>query len=149
VLIIDEVHNIIGGSSAKQQAFRTSLRCLANDLRIGIVAAGTLNALHAIQADAQLKSRFRHKVQLPLWSKEADFKALVMGLETFFDLRNPSHLGHQNIRDIVSKRTNLTIGEIIAILSDAAIAAIKSGVERITPELLLSVPFDSDRARSI
>lgn len=149
VLIIDEVHNIISGPTAKQQTFRTSLRYLANDLGIGIIAAGTLNALHAIQADAQLKSRFQHKVKLPLWTKEEDLKSLLASLEIFFELNSPSNLGQRSIRDVLSKRTNMTIGEIISILRDAAIAAIESGAERITPELLQRIPFDSDRARSM
>jgi hypothetical protein len=58
VLIIDEVHNLLGGSSAQQRAFLNVLRSLGNTLCIPLVCVGTREAYLAIRSDEQLENRF-------------------------------------------------------------------------------------------
>jgi hypothetical protein len=71
VLIIDEVHNLLGGSSAQQRAFLNVLRSLGNTLRIPLVCVGIREAYLAIRSDEQLENRFA-PFALPRWQADAD-----------------------------------------------------------------------------
>ena len=48
MLVIDELHNILAGSPARQREFLALLRFLGNELRIPIVGVGTKEAYMAI-----------------------------------------------------------------------------------------------------
>jgi Bacterial TniB protein len=57
ILIIDELHNILAGSTKVQREFLNLLRFLGNELRIAIVGVGTKEAYLAIRSDDQLENR--------------------------------------------------------------------------------------------
>ena len=50
VLVIDELHNVLGGSGDKRREFLNLLRYLGNELRIPLVGVGTRDAYLAIRA---------------------------------------------------------------------------------------------------
>ena len=58
ILIIDEVHNLLAGTTAIQREFLNLLRFLGNQLKIPIVCVGTREAYFAIRSDDQLENRF-------------------------------------------------------------------------------------------
>ena len=54
LLIIDEIHHLLGGPLLRQRSFLNVIKYLGNELQIPIVAAGTDDAFNAIQTDPQL-----------------------------------------------------------------------------------------------
>ncbi|MDF2256006.1 TniB family NTP-binding protein [Streptomyces ferralitis] len=58
ILVIDELHNVLGGSGDRRREFLNLLRYLGNELRIPLVGVGTRDAYLAIRADDQLENRF-------------------------------------------------------------------------------------------
>ena len=69
ILIIDEVHNLLAGTTAIQREFLNLLRFLGNQLKIPIVCVGTREAYFAIRSDDQLENRFEPFTFLVLISR--------------------------------------------------------------------------------
>lgn len=139
ILIIDEVHNFLSGSTQRHQESLNVIRNLTNTLRISIVAAGTRAAFNAIQADPQLANRFL-PVVLPRWEMGEEFERLLVSFERLLPLRRPSYLVEDEL--LVLKLFSLMegkIGELSSLLTKAAIAAIESGQERIDHPLVQSL----------
>lgn len=136
VLIIDDVHNLIAGASAKQRVMLNVLRHLGNELQISIVCAGIDTAFNAIESDAQLGNRFV-PVALPRWKlDDPAFPALLKGFESDFRLQEASRLHEPALAVKIASMTEGTIGEIRTLLTMAAVKAIETGAERITAQLL-------------
>jgi type II secretory pathway predicted ATPase ExeA len=148
LLIIDEVHNLLGGSSAQQRAFLNVLRSLGNTLRIPLVCVGTREAYLAIRSDEQLENRFA-PFALPRWQADADYASLLASFEAIFPLRYPSGLSQPPLSTQILAQSEGTIGEIATFLTRAAILAIRSGQERIDQPLLSQVDYrpPSERRR--
>lgn len=148
LLIIDEVHNLLGGSNAQQRAFLNVLRFLGNTLRIPLVCVGTREAYLAIRSDEQLENRFE-PFALPPWQADADYAALLASFEALFPLRHPSHLSQPPLSTHIFAQSEGTIGEIAMFLTQAAALAIRSGQERIDLALLSQVNYrpPSERRR--
>ncbi len=148
VLILDEVHNLLGGSSAQQRALLNVLRSLGNTLRIPLVCVGTREASLAIRSDEQLENRFE-PFPLPRWQTDADYASLLASFEATFPLRSPSHLSQPPLSTHLLAQSEGTIGEISTFLTRAATLAIRSGQERIDLPLLSQVEYHppSERRR--
>jgi hypothetical protein len=130
LLIIDEIHNILAGTSMKQQQFRNALRHLGNELKIPIVGVGTRDAYFAIQLDKQLENRF-DVAPVPKWTMGEDYLRLLASFEAALQLREPSNLSETSLALKVLAMSEGTIGETSRVLVQAASAAIDSGKERI------------------
>ncbi len=140
VLIIDELHNMLGGTRAARGEFLNLLRWLGNELRIPIVGVGTRDAWLAIRTDPQLENRFE-PFALPPWQAGPDAARLLQGFATLMPLRRPSDLrGTGLVRDVVA-RTGGTIGEVAAFLRAAAEAAVTGGEECITAAVLARAAY--------
>jgi hypothetical protein len=130
VLIIDEVHNLLGATARRQRELLNLLRFLGNALRIPIVCLGTRETYLAVRSDDQLENRF-HPLLLPTWEDSADFARLLASFEAVLPLRKPSHLATQPLRELILRRSEGTIGEIAALLTRAATEALLHGHESI------------------
>jgi len=140
VLVIDELHNILGGTRTARGEFLNLLRWLGNELRIPLAGAGTRDAWLAIRTDPQLENRFE-PFALPAWQAGPDAARLLQGFATLLPLRRPSDLrGAELVRGVVS-RTGGTIGEVGAFLRSAAEAAIVGGEECVTPDVLARAAY--------
>lgn len=132
VLIIDEIHNILGGTAGKQREYMNAIKNLNNELEIPIVLVGTKDALNVTNTDTQISSRFRPMV-LPLWSLDDEFDALIYGLERSLPLKKPSKLlENDKLLEKILELSEGLIGEVVEIISSAAINAIRSGSEKIS-----------------
>jgi hypothetical protein len=140
VLVIDELHNVLGGRSDRRREFLNLLRFLGNELRIPLVGAGTREAYLAIRADGQLENRFA-PFTLPRWEPGADACSLLASFAASFPLRRPSRIATQEMAAYLLTRSEGTIGELAALLTDAAAAAIESGEEAISQRTLLLAPY--------
>ena len=80
MLMLDEIHNLLGSSVSKRQGFLNTLRHLGNVLQIPIVAAGLPEAARALFTDPQLANRF-HPEPLQRWTLDVEYLRLLKSLE--------------------------------------------------------------------
>jgi hypothetical protein len=140
LLAIDEVHNLLCGSAQQQRRFLNLLRWLGNELQIPLVAVGTAEGLRAIQSDEQLANRFT-PFTLPLWSADAEYTRLLNTLELLLPLRQPSGLAEPVMARKILAASEGVLGEIVSLLVQAAVAAIREGHESIRVQALESIRF--------
>ncbi len=140
VLVIDELHNVLAGRGDSRREFLNVLRFLGNELRIPLVGVGTRDAYLAIRSDPQLENRFA-PFTLPLWEPGDEACALLASFAASFPLRRSSPIATEEMASYLLTRCEGTIGELTALLSDAAIAAIESGEETINQRTLLLASY--------
>jgi len=148
MLVIDEVHNILSGSRDQQRRFLNLLRWLGNELQIPLVAVGTAEALRAIQSDEQLANRFT-PFSLPPWRMEPEYLRLLNTLEAMLPLRERSGLEEPAMAQKLLTVSEGILGEIVALVTSAAVAALTSGRERVDIDMLDDIDFKppTDRRR--
>ena len=135
VLVIDELQNLLSGSRLHQRRLLNLLRWLGNELQIPLIAAGTPEALHAIQSDDQLANRFE-PVRLPPWRNGEEYRQLLSTLEALLPLRQPSHLAAPALADKILSAAEGILGEVVSIVTRAAVRAVISGTEALTAKLI-------------
>lgn len=139
MIVVNEVHNLLAGSAREQRAALNLLKFLSNQLRCAVVVVGTRDALAAMQSDEQIVSRFPG-LELPRWRENEDFRGFLAGFERQLPLKQASKLADSRAMvSLVMSATGGVTGKIGALLSRTAEAAIRSGKECITAELLQSV----------
>ena len=139
MLVIDELHNVLAGRGDVRREFLNLLRFLGNELKIPLVGVGTRDAYLAIRSDDQLENRFAPFV-LPRWQPDAEAGALLASFAAF-PLRLPSSLATPEMTEYLLTRSEGTIGELAALLTEAAVAAIESGEEAINQRTLLMADY--------
>ena len=140
LLAIDEVHNILSGSRDQQRRFLNLLRWLGNELQIPLVAVGTWEALRAIQSDDQLANRFV-PFSLPPWRLDAEYLRLLNTLEAMLPLRERSSLGEPAFAQKLLNAAEGILGEVVNLVTTAAVAAVAAGEERIRIEKIDDIGF--------
>jgi type II secretory pathway predicted ATPase ExeA len=146
LLIIDEIHHILAGPIAKQRHFLNTIKYLSNELRIPMVGVGTKEAFHALHTDPQLASRFMPAL-LPRWELNEDYLRLLASFAQMLPLKQASDLTAPDLAELVLTMSEGTIGEIAALLSTAAVAAIRTGRECIDTTLLRQLDWVVPSAR--
>ena len=131
ILIVDEVHNLLGATANRQRELLNMLRFIGNELRIPIVCLGIRDAYLAIRSDDQLENRF-HPLLLPPWELGEEFARLMASFETVLPLREPSNLSSSPLLELILSRSEGTIGEMTALLNSATATALLHGEERIS-----------------
>ncbi|AXK38410.1 TniB family NTP-binding protein [Crenobacter cavernae] len=144
ILLIDELNALLAGSVTKQRFFLNMLKYLSNELQISIVAAGTPDAMQAVRSDAQIESRFPIRT-LPRWQEGEPFRRLLFSFEYTLPLREPSDIYKGELARKLFGMSEGVIGELAKILRSAAQQAIRSDVERITPEVIDACPYVARR----
>jgi hypothetical protein len=135
VLVIDELHNLLAGSSAKQQTLFNAIKYLSNTLKLSIIGAGTSDLLRAVSTDEQIQNRFKPEL-LPLWKNDDEFQRLLVSLESVMPLKNPSKLTETRTCNKIHAMTEGTIGEVSELVRAATIYALNAGKEQITYDML-------------
>lgn len=146
ILVIDEVHNLLAGTSGAQREFLNLLRFLGNQLNIPIVCVGTKEAYYAIRTDDQLENRFEPLI-LPRWQDDDELVSLLASISSILPLRKPSFLNTPELIRFILDKSEGTIGEIMTLLTRAAIIAIESGEEMINKTILAHVDYKSPTER--
>ena len=148
VLVIDELHNLLAGKGDRRREFLNLLRYLGNELRIPLVGAGTREAYLAIRSDPQLENRFA-PFPLPAWEPGPEACSLLASFAASLPLRRPSPIATAEMAAYLLARSEGTIGELSALLTSAATAAIQSGEESVSQGALLLADYagPSERRR--
>jgi hypothetical protein len=146
MLIIDEIHHVLVGSTNQQRVVMNAIKYLSNELQIPLVAVGTLEAVRAIQADPQLASRF-YRTELPLWCMGREYRKLLASFERMLPLKRPSQLAKAPLATKLLAVTEGTIGELSTLLKSAAIYAVRTGTERIDMSILAGLEWEPPSTR--
>ena len=140
VLVIDEVHNMLWARALQQRRLLNLLRWLGNELQIPLVAVGTAEALRAIQSDDQLANRFT-PFGLPPWEGGAEFTRLLNTLEASIPLKEASNLSSPPMAQRLLSISEGILGEVVSIVTRAAVTAVATGKECILPDMLDELGF--------
>lgn len=146
LLLIDEVHNLLGATARRQRELLNLLRFLGNALRIPLVCLGTRDAYLAIRSDDQLENRF-HPLLLPRWEEGEELARLLASFESVLPLREPSQLAAPPRRELILRRSEGTIGEIALLLTRATATALRRGEERITDAIIEQTDYQAPSVR--
>lgn len=146
LLVIDEVQNLLSGTGTQQRRFLNLLRWLGNELQIPLVAVGTAEALRALQSDDQLANRFE-PFALPPWRDGKEYRRLLSTLEAVLPLRRPSGLADSALAQKILTTAEGVLGEVVAIVTRAAVLAVTSGTETISVKTLDQTGFMSPSER--
>lgn len=131
MLVIDEIHNLLSGSVAKQKQVLNAIKNLSNNLKIPIVLAGTKDALRTISTDTQISSRFR-PAYLKKWKMDKDFISLLATILTTLPLKKESDILNPKAAQEILNISDGYIGDIIALIKKATIYALKNNREMIS-----------------
>ncbi|WP_213981573.1 TniB family NTP-binding protein [Sphingomonas sp. dw_22] len=130
ILIVDEMNNMLAGTSRQQRLFLNLIRFITNELSMPIVCAGTPEAHRALLFDQHLADRF-DAIELTPWRNDESFALLLRSLASTRPLREPSDLEGGAVRKRLMQLSEGITGRVFRLVEEAAIAAIKSGRERI------------------
>lgn len=131
VLIIDEIHNFLSGSTVRQKQVLNAIKNLSNQLQIPILLAGTKDALRAFGSDRQLINRFR-PTYIKKWKFDQEYINFLATLLTTIPLKKESDILQAKIRRRILEFSDGCIGDIVALIKHAAIIALENKQEKIT-----------------
>lgn len=134
MMFLDEIHNLLAGSSRQSEAFLNTLKTLANQLQLPIVLIGTDDASNVVSTDPQVSSRYP-AYQLPAWPWNDQYTHLVKKVLSTLPLRKASNLSKRSIEHL-HDRTKGALGALVQVLQRAAVWAIEKHKEEITPEAI-------------
>ena len=147
ILIFDEFHNALRGRARDVEAVLAFLRRIGRQFDISPVLIGEVTVYDFVNQTAEMATRFDlHPV--PRWQYGEEFLALLDSLESALPLVRASDLSDEPLARRIFQLSEGLIGEIVAIVSTAASAAVRSGEERITQsgiEALRYVPVSKRR----
>lgn len=140
LLIVDELNALLAGSFTKQRFFLNMLKYISNELKISIVAAGTVDAQYAVNSVPEIKSRFPTRI-LPLWKEDKEFRHLLFNFESVLPLKHPSGMYTGEIAAKLYGLSEGIMGDLVKILQGAAKLAITTKTEKITLEMIDQCDF--------
>lgn len=135
MLVIDEIHNVLNGNLPRQKQLLAMLKNLGSRLMIPIVVVGTEASKRTLQTDPQLANRFE-AIVLPKWNLDKEFLSLLASFERVLPLLERSNLPGAELAVPLFNLSKGSIGQLTRVLRRAAVEAIRSGEDRITPEIL-------------
>ncbi|ACM29225.1 TniB family NTP-binding protein [Rhizobium rhizogenes] len=131
VLIFDEFHNALRGRSRDIEAIFAFLRRIGRQYDISPVLVGEVSVFDCINTTSEMASRFELQAA-PRWRYDEDYLALLDSLEAAMPLARSSDLSDEPLARKIHELSEGLIGEIFAIITRAALVALRSGKERIT-----------------
>lgn len=142
VLIIDEIHNILNGSPARQRQIMGAIRDLSSKLTMPVILSGVKDALRAVNTEDQISSRYRPEY-LTKWKMDKDYVSLMATVVSKLPLKKQSTILNKDDASEILELCNGYIGEIVNLIKSAAIYAIKSGSERVTIKEIKECGFNT------
>lgn len=137
MLIVDEFHTLLTGTTIKQREVMNTLKGLCNELCIPIVGVGTNEAVKVLHSDPQHASRF-DVATLPGWKLNPEFQKLLASFEKVLPLRNASQLHKSGLARLLHSISAGNIGNLHRLLVACAKEAIVTGKEQIDERIISS-----------
>ena len=131
VLIFDEFHNALRGRARDIEAIFAILRRIGRQYDVSPVLVGEVAVFDFINATSEMASRF-DPIAVPRWQYDEDYLVLLDSLESALPLARSSDLSDEPLARKIFSLSEGLIGEIVSIVTKAAINAMRSGAERIT-----------------
>ena len=142
VLIIDEIHNILNGSPARQKQIMSAIRDLSSKLTMPVILAGVKEALRAVNTEDQISSRYRPEY-LTKWKMDKDYISLLATTISKLPLKKQSTIINKEDAQEILELCNGYIGEIVNLIKAAAVHAIKTESERVTIKEIKECGFNT------
>jgi hypothetical protein len=142
VLIIDEIHNILNGSPARQKQVMSAIRDLSSRLKMPVVLAGVKESLRAVSTEDQISSRYRPEY-LTKWKMNKDYISLIATVLSKLPLKKQSTILNKDDAIQILELCNGYIGEIVNLIKSAAIYAIKTKSEKVTMKEIKECGFNT------
>ena len=140
VLMIDELHNLLGTTAYQRGKFLVELREFYNALRRPIIAAGIETAQKVISKDEQLANRFP-PAPLPLWGPNEELVALLAQFEKTFGFAGESLMGQPELYGRILQMAEGRLGEIVTVVRKCAELAFSDDTDRIEPSTLDRIDY--------
>ncbi|CAN5302827.1 hypothetical protein BH10PSE8_BH10PSE8_04090 [soil metagenome] len=140
VMIFDEFHNCLRGRGRDIEAVFAVLRRFGRDYDLAPVLVGELAIFDHIMLTAEMASRFQ-LAPVPRWSYDEAYLSLLDSLEAALPLAQASGLSDEPTARLVFELSEGLIGETVAIVTSAAIDAVRSGAERISRDDLRDLGY--------
>lgn len=131
ILIFDEFHNALRGRSRDVEAVFAFLRRIGRQYDLSPVLIGEVAVFDFINETSEMASRFE-LLAVPRWLYDDDYLTLLDSLEGALPLAKCSNLSDEPLARKIHALSEGLIGEIVGIVTKAAIGAARSGKERIT-----------------
>lgn len=149
ILIFDEFHNALRGRPKDIEAVFAFLRRIGRQYDISPVLVGEVSVYDAINSTAEMASRFDVQA-VARWRYDENYLTLLDSLEAALPLARPSDLSDEPLARNIHELSEGLLGEIVGIVTRAAVAAVRSGTERITKAAINDLHYIpvSKRARS-
>jgi Bacterial TniB protein len=141
VIIFDQVDHVSHLTAKWQLIVMDWIKWVSSSTGANVIAAGTEYAEELVKLGPQFESRFM-VMQLPLWTAGQPFGTFLGAYERSLPLRRPSGLSDLRMQRKILNETramHIAFGAtdgVVRILKDAAIAAIRTGAEKISVDLL-------------
>ena len=107
------------------------LRRIGRQFDISPVLIGEVAVYDFINATDEMATRFE-LLAAPRWRYDEEFLTLLDSLESALPLARRSDLSDERLAREIFRLSEGLIGEIVAVVTTAAVAAARSGAERIT-----------------
>lgn len=146
IIVIDEFQDIYHGVLREQRKFLAAIKHLGNELKIPIIAAGTLEVQRTLSADPQMANRFE-TFRLDTWKLDEGFARLIMSFEKTLPLKEPSNLHKLNARARLHYLSEGILGELATVLKRAAIYALNNGKEHIDIDMFDAITYQRPSER--
>ena len=140
MLIFDEFHSALRGRRQDVKAIFSFLRRIARVYDISPVLVGEVALYDALHDTDEMGSRF-DTVPVPRWGFDEDFATLLDSLEASLPLARASDLSRAPLAQTIHTLSEGLIGEVVDIVTRAAIAAIESGEDRITSATVATLGY--------
>jgi hypothetical protein len=131
LLAIDEIHHLLACTPREQRAALNVLKFLSNDLRISIVALGTNEALHVMQTDPQIASRFE-SWSLPPWTASDGLRSFIAGFLQQLKVKGDDIVNNQIAIEYILELTSGITGRIVELLRLSARCAMRQEIDSLT-----------------
>jgi hypothetical protein len=133
LLLIDDLHNVRGSGVG---SFLVELRNLGSVTGVSLGGFATKEIAYVLRQDEQLANRFE-LLTLPRWQfEDMEYPRLLATFEQLTPLRERSGLTDPALAREILLAADGLIGGVASVVRQAAVAAIRSGQERIDRTLL-------------
>lgn len=144
IFVFDDAHHGFTGSATKE--LHSLLRLMGHRWDLSPVLIGNFSLRTAIHGDGELKTRLAN-CPLERWEYNQDFGRLLQSLERALPLARKSELTDEVLAARIYEMAEGLIGDIVQNVALTAVAAVRSGEERVTAELFDAMNFEPPSRR--